>query len=194
MTLKAHAEYDRVWGIALFVKNTLTPTFSSLNYHTTCGLKRFDPENQEDTVERGVILGTAVIEGIEYRIATTHFTWSKDGNCATPAQIAHMDSLTALMSKEPPHLLCGDFNIPRGRNPLYNNLITMYEDCIPDAVTSSLDRTFHRLGNDPEKSVLFDSFVVDYIFSQAPYSVHDVRLTFGISDHAAVVGTVAVRV
>ena len=128
--------------------------------------------------------------GDEYDIISTHFTWAPNGNIASPAQRTDLAALLTYTKKLPPHLLCGDFNIPRGHNELYEKLRTQYEDPIPSTYHSTLDQQFHRKGNDPTLQHLFTDYVVDYIFSQPPYVVSDVRLQFGLSDHAAVITTI----
>jgi hypothetical protein len=78
-------------------------------------------------------------------------------------------------------------NMPRGYNANYEHFIKRYIDTIPKQYMSSLDRNLHRLGSDPDlKSPMFESYMVDYIFSQPPYIVEDVLLHFGVSDHAGV--------
>ena len=81
-------------------------------------------------------------------------------------------------------------NIPRHHNFLYEKFLEQYKDNIPAEYKSSLDKSMHLFGNDSEKNVLFTDYMVDYIFSQAPYRVQNVRLEFGISDHAAVIADV----
>jgi endonuclease/exonuclease/phosphatase family metal-dependent hydrolase len=49
----------------------------------------------------------------------------------------------------------------------------------------------HRIGHLPEKQNLFTDYMVDYVFTQAPYTAHDVELVFDLSDHAAVVATIS---
>ena len=89
-----------------------------------------------------------------------------------------------------PHVFCGDFNIPRGHNVLYETLTTRYTDSVPATYASSLDKNIHRKGDDISRAHLFTSFMVDYVFTQKPYQAENVRLEFGISDHAAVVADV----
>jgi len=81
-------------------------------------------------------------------------------------------------------------NTPRGINPSYPDLVAHYTDHIPPAYTSSLDRALHRLGTNPEKTQLFDSFMVDYLLSTPEFITNDVRLQFGLSDHAGIVAEV----
>ena len=130
-------------------------------------------------------------DGQMYSIATVHLMVTPDGK-EIPAQTASVKKLLKFLDTKEPHILCGDFNIPRGYNTNYHLFTDKYIDTIPHLYTSSLDRTLHRDGNNPElHSPIFDIYMVDYIFSQPPYSVSDVRLEFGVSDHAAVLAQIS---
>ncbi len=123
-----------------------------------------------------------------FSIATTHAPVTKDGH-RDQNQITAITQLLDMSSKEVPHVLCGDFNMPRGVNTLYQDMTAHYTDAIPPQYTSSLDRKLHRCGQRTTLNApIFDSYMVDYIFTKAPYTAHDVRLEFGVSDHAAVIG------
>ena len=125
-------------------------------------------------------------DGHTYRIATTHLMVTRNG-LASPEQTASATALIDTLTPYPPHLLCGDFNMPRGYNTNYERFTTRYTDTIPTKYTSSLDRTLHRDGKSTDLNApIFDIYMVDYIFTQSPYQVQDVQLHFGISDHAAV--------
>jgi exonuclease III len=142
----------------------------------------FDPTDFRATKAQVVILAQLG----EVTIATTHFTWGPDGSAATPEQTADLRALLNYLASKSPHVLCGDFNLPRGHNPLYPELCKHYTDTIPRNYRSSLDGTLHRRGGSPDKAFLFTDYMVDYLFTQPPYTASDVILTFGISDHAAV--------
>ena len=124
-----------------------------------------------------------------YKIATTHLPDTEDG-LETEFQIRSINNLLQCLDQENPHLICGDFNIPRGYNSLYNNICNNYQDNIPTNYKSSLDRTLHHMGNKIIDQPIFDEYMVDYIFTKIPYETKDVRLEFGISDHAGVVASV----
>ena len=149
-----------------------------------------DPKTGRSSIWRQLLVAQFTTNGGIFVIATTHFTWSPDGH---PNDIQRTDLGQMLQTTKtlPPHLLCGDFNIPRLHNELYLQLANVYTDNIPPQYRSSLDRTLHRAGNDPERAIVFDEYMVDYLFSQPAYNVTDVRLEFGVSDHAAVIGEVA---
>lgn len=139
----------------------------------------------------GYIFGTLEHQGNLYHIATTHVMVTPNG-LPTEHQTQGVKKLQSLLSTEKTHVLCGDFNIPRGFNSLYDELTKTYIDTIPTDYKSSLDANIHRLGKLKQNlnAPIFDSYMVDYLFAQPEYMVSDVRLQFGVSDHAAVVATI----
>jgi endonuclease/exonuclease/phosphatase family metal-dependent hydrolase len=191
MTHKIQNGEDCIAGTAIFVARDIQASYRTEYYHAPPGdLPLYDPARNRETIRHGIVFAQFEYQGNQYLLGSTHFTWVERGEEPSPEQAQDLKALIALTAKEPAHILCGDFNIPRGYNALYNSLHASYVDAIPPHYTSSLDKTLHRLGDNPEKQIMFDSFMVDYIFSQPPYAVSDVRLEFGISDHAAVIGTV----
>ncbi|MFN3188270.1 MAG: endonuclease/exonuclease/phosphatase family protein [Candidatus Paceibacteria bacterium] len=159
-------------------------------YFPTGGITLQNDALHRETTAHGYIIGDCNVGGANYRICTTHFTWTARGDIACQDQKDDMKTLLGSLSGELAHILCGDFNIPRGFNPLYGELCAYYEDNIPLSYTSSLDKNFHRMGNVASRSHLFTHFMVDYIFTQSPYRAENVELIFGVSDHAAVVADV----
>jgi exonuclease III len=154
---------------------------------TGINIVEFDIERKRATQRHFVLL--AELEGLY--IGVTHFTWNPKGEKADKNQTDDMNNMLDKLAGKPPHILCGDFNIPRHQNKLYENLTAVYTDNIPPSYHSSLDKNLHRFGATPSLQKLFDSFMVDYLFSQPGYTVSDVKLEFGISDHAAVIGTIS---
>jgi endonuclease/exonuclease/phosphatase family metal-dependent hydrolase len=145
---------------------------------------------RKNNFKNGLLGVRTIVNDAEYLVYTTHFTWTEDGETPSQEQIESMNALLTHTQTLEPHLLCGDFNIPRNINYLYKNLVGEYVDNIPAQYVSSLDKDLHRLKDNMEKKRVLDTFMVDYVFSQHPYKVSDVRLEFDLSDHAAVVGTV----
>lgn len=113
-------------------------------------------------------------------IATTHFTWSKNGQ-TTSVQHRDLDRLLAITRQLPPHILCGDFNAPRGRE-IFSRLATAYHDNIPLDITTTLDGKLHKAA--PLE------YVVDGMFSHPDYEVSQVQIVGGVSDHMALVAQV----
>lgn len=177
-------------GIALC---THTPVQNIQLYYyrgAETGLEIFRDDRINETYKNGVLSASVTLGEKSFTVATTHFTWTPDGELPSAEQINDMDVLLSHIETLEPHIICGDFNIPRNHNVLYKRLTERYTDSVPMTYASSLDASLHRLGSVPEKQHLFTSFMVDYIFTQPPYTACDVRLEFGLSDHAAVVATI----
>ena len=178
------------FGIAICTKNSIHDHKVFPYDSNTDRVTYYNDSQKSETVLSNILI-ISVKHGQEgYLIGTTHFTWAPDGAHPSPEQEQDMALFLKTVSKFPPHVMCGDFNIPRGVNPLYDKLMQVYTDEIPQHYTSSLDPDKHHLGNNPDLAVLFDEYMVDYILSQPPYRATNVRLEFGISDHAAVIGTI----
>lgn len=156
------------------------------------GITQQNQARHHETTAHGYIMADCLVSGVIYPVCATHFTWTARGDIACDYQKEDMKALLADLSTKSPHILCGDFNIPRGFNPLYETLIEQYIDAVPVQYTSSLDKNYHRMGNVASRSHLFTHFMVDYIFTQPPYRAENVELIFGVSDHAAVVADIHV--
>ena len=175
-------------NIGVMIASQLPFTTLSNYYHgSASGIVLFDNENHPDTTSFVYLLADIIVDGDVYRIATTHAPDTKNGK-EDDFQILAMNKALKLLDHENPHVFCGDLNMPRGYNSIYKNFTEKYQDCIPQMYKSSLDKNKHRLGNKKDlNQPIFDIFMVDYIFTQVPYKASDVRLEFGVSDHAAVV-------
>lgn len=122
----------------------------------------------------------------EYRMRVMHFTWSKKGE-PSALQMIHMVKLREYLRKSGEIVLCGDFNIPRG-NTLYVSLASVLKDNIPVEVETTIDPKLHYANvKTPGRLKL----VVDYIWSTPKYKVKNVRVIPGVSDHCAIICTVA---
>jgi endonuclease/exonuclease/phosphatase family metal-dependent hydrolase len=142
-------------------------------------------------MHHGYILATLEHQSELFHIATTHIMDTPDG-MPTEHQTQAVKKILHLLQTEKPTVLCGDFNMPRGFNPLYEEFTKNYTDNVPATHKSSLDQSLHRLGHEKDLNApIFDIYMVDYIFSKPEYLVSDVRLQFGVSDHAAVIATVS---
>jgi exonuclease III len=174
-------------GLALASKSP-QQTESHYYYKSAAEITIYRSRIQE-TIAHPVIIGTVAHNDTMYTIATTHMIVTLDGK-ENDQQRAGMEKLLSILEAQPPHIVCGDFNMPRGHNTLYELVTEKYSDTIPTIYRSSLDKSLHRLGDVKNlDQPIFDEYMVDYIFTQPPYSASNVRLEFGISDHAAVVAT-----
>ncbi len=117
--------------------------------------------------------------GASFTIATTHFTWTPDGE-PNDKQRRDVAALLKVLTPFSELILCGDFNAPRG-GEIWAQLAARYQDNIPKEYLTSLDPHLHRLKNAKE-------LVVDGLWSTPQYRVFEVRLVEGVSDHKAVVG------
>ena len=182
---------SREHGIALCSKTEITNSDSMyyLDFETT--LPTHDPKNIPETVHYGLLHGNIMCGDDTFLCATTHFTWTAHGSRPSLAQTESLTRLFNYTDALKSHVLCGDFNIPRHESVLYTQLAEHYSDNVPLQYTSSLDKNIHHLGKDSEKDFLFSSFMVDYVFTKPPYKATDVRLEFGLSDHAAIVATIS---
>jgi len=124
-------------------------------------------------------------EGRFYRFGTTHFTWSMAG-ATTNEQLADFVRLKQALLPYPDYVLCGDFNAPRG-GELFSKFTDELSliDHLPANVTTTIDPQFHYAGA--------LELVVDTIFSTPEYSVTDVQVLEGISDHKGILAWVARR-
>ncbi|USN87360.1 MAG: endonuclease/exonuclease/phosphatase family protein [Candidatus Nomurabacteria bacterium] len=177
-----------VMGVMLASK---FPSTSKINYYHRGSpeIVKYENDRKEETESYPYIITNIETPSGIYNIATTHLMDTKDGH-EDVFQIRGMTRLLELLAKEEPHMICGDFNMPRGYNSLYEKVTKYYKDNIPAKYKSSLDKNLHRAGNKEIKQPIFDEYMVDYIFTQTPYEARDVRLEFGVSDHAAVVANI----
>ncbi len=192
-TIRSTPTTHRTEGIALGVRNKTSLMLGTRIYHLidpTGAIREFNRHDEDHGFNNPCLMADISYEGSDYRIGTTHFVWTPHGPTPTDTQHTAMKVLLNYMQNEHAHVLCGDFNIPRNLNPLYDVLVNEYTDAIPKKYTSSLDGSLHRLRDYPEHRDIFTSYMVDYVFTKAPFFATDVRLVFGVSDHAAVVATI----
>ncbi|MEZ4104303.1 MAG: hypothetical protein R3B60_03375 [Candidatus Paceibacterota bacterium] len=143
-----------------------------------------------DTLEKySYIMAKIKVGGEIFNIVTTHLIVTPDG-LTNELQTKVVTELLQVIKNEESHMICGDFNMPRGYNGLYELFTKKYADQIPLKYKSSLDKNLHRCGNMQLEQPIFDEYMVDYLFTQPPYRARNVRLEFGVSDHAAVIAEI----
>lgn len=162
----------------------------AIYYHKpTDEIVLFDRSDFHNTVSAAYIFSSFnTPEGI-YNIVTTHPLKTKDGT-EDEFQTGIIKVLLEKLADEESHIICGDFNIPRGYNSNYNLITDNYRDCIPDTYKSSLDKELHVKGHTEPNGPITEVYMVDYVFTQPPYQVENVRLEFGLSDHAGIVAEI----
>lgn len=177
---------------SVLIATKLPHEASTWHYYHPGGELQFENKaDRRETNRQGLVIVTFTDEtDVTYTILTNHFTAGLDDATASEAQKEDMDTLLNYTSSLPPHVLSADLNLPRQHNTLYTSLTNHYTDAIPAHERTSMDRDFHILGNDPEKSFIFDSCMVDYILTKPQYSAQNVRMQFGVSDHAAVIADI----
>jgi endonuclease/exonuclease/phosphatase family metal-dependent hydrolase len=135
-----------------------------------------------------VLLSAKILcNGKTFSVATTHFTWTPDG---IPNHYQEEDAraLLDLLSKMPGDVaLCGDFNMPRHVNALYNLFTARYSDVIPQSYFSSIDLSLHRSRNNPAAVADLCHYMVDYLFLSNGYLAENVHFQSGVSDHYALI-------
>ena len=179
-------------GIAILSVAPLTNVQRSFYRGNAGRVESLDMSTKERHLEtmKGCLLSADVPAGNTIiPIATTHFTWSADGKMTEP-QKEDAEKLLQILSRMPGVVLCGDFNIPRGINALYEKFAARYKDAIPASYTSSIDVNIHRAGTIPGERAKLERYMVDYLFLSSGYVADNVRLVCGVSDHCAIVADI----
>lgn len=179
-----------IMGIGIFSK---TPVLSSDAVYYVGGRGQMldsDSDNAAtfNSFNRMVLHADVEQGGVQYRIATTHFTWTPDGK-PNDEQRSDMDALKRSLDTLGEFVLCGDFNAPRG-GEMFAELSKDYRDNIPPQYVWSLDLSIHRAGNgslqEHARQAGLEGFMVDGLFTTSRYEARDVALVGGVSDHMAV--------
>ncbi|HEV3245246.1 MAG TPA: endonuclease/exonuclease/phosphatase family protein [Candidatus Paceibacterota bacterium] len=153
-------------------------------------MRQFDLTNARTKREsecRAVSFVDLEKDGERFRIATTHFTWTPDGN-ADDNQRADMNKLLTILAGLGEFVLSGDFNAPRG-GEIFSMLAQRYKDNIPSEYKTSIDLDLHRAAKIASEHM--DEKMVDGLFSTPQYAVSQVELHVGISDHLAITATIS---
>lgn len=164
------------WGIATFVRGQAT-TFAEQYY---VGDRTHIP-NYEHGVPNSAFRALIEAKVGEYNFITTHFTWTPGGT-VSDQQREDLALLLPLLQQREPLIFCGDLNAPRGKWT-FDEIAKRYIDNIPAHYTSSIDPVLHRAA--PLE------FMVDALFSTPEYTIQDVKLHEGLSDHMGITATVS---
>ena len=169
------------WGLA----QLYSPEFSSQQESYYVGgsgheLPVFFANEDPNAMWRAVSWVRGKLAEKSYTIATTHFTWSPQGQ-ATELQKKNLQGLLKIVTELPDLVITGDFNAPRG-GEIFAQLATQFKDNIPPEITTTIDGQFHKAGQ--------LEFVVDGFFSSEVYQVTQAQVISGVSDHQALVGLV----
>ncbi len=148
---------------------------------------RFNTHNADDLARLHETLAHVLLrcdvekDGEQFRISTTHFTWTPDGE-ANDFQRGDCAKMLGLLEKAGDIVFCGDLNAPRG-GEIFKKLSEHFTDNVPPQYNSSLDKELHRVKN--------LEHMVDCMFSTDGYVVSDVKMLSGLSDHCALTATIA---
>jgi endonuclease/exonuclease/phosphatase family metal-dependent hydrolase len=173
------ANENLVMGIALFSRLPTTHASQLFYRGSPDRLPRFDPttaQTKSQTQNHLVIACDVEKDNASFRIGTTHFPWTPDGR-ADDVQRNDLKILLEILDPLEEFVLCGDFNFPRGGD-LFDVMAVRFKDNIPTRYLTSIDPILHRSGA--------LELMVDGVFSTPGYSVSDVELHTGISDHCAI--------
>lgn len=166
------------WGIAVLTRVPVIRQTIAY-YADDPRIRVFETANDP---RRLILITELEHRGRRYRIATTHFTWSPDGEIVDE-QRADFVRLERALAPYPDYVLCGDFNAPRGREMFAKFTDELHLiDHLPRRVTTTIDADLHRAGD--------LQLVVDTIFSTSHYRVTDVKVLSGLSDHMGILATV----
>ncbi len=179
-------------GVAILSNSPLLGIKTNYYHEPIEGLPEFDrtsPETIHGTLKRALLSASIQTDIDYYTVATTHLTWTPVG-LVTDEQEKSAEELFKLLNVFEDVILCGDFNMPRGVNTLYERFTERYVDTIPTSYASSLDPERHRASANPEDLARITRFMVDYIFITKEYRAKNVHLKSGVSDHMAVVADV----
>lgn len=138
-------------------------------------------EDRFKTQKNFLIIVEANKNGEVYNLGFTHFPWTPDGE-ADNIQRVCAKKLLEIVEREGEMTLFGDFNAPRGKE-IFGMFTEKLKDNIPAYYETSVDENLHRAGK--------LMYMVDGCFTTPGYAASEVELRFGLSDHAAVLATIA---
>lgn len=157
-----------------------------INHHS---VRAYDPitdpipqftHSQFDRPDSRLLIAGIDANDALFRVAATHFPWSPMGK-VTDDQRQNMADMLEILNEYNDLILCGDFNTPRG-DELFDRLAIRYRDNIPSEVSTTVDQNLHRV-----KGL---QLVVDGIFTTPHYTVENVQILQGLSDHCGVIATI----
>lgn len=161
-----------LWGVAIFTNLKHAPA-EFVYYAGSADLHIFEKPGD---ASRALLSCEVEKEGKTYRCATTHFTWTPDGQ-STPQQERDLASLKRALTKYPDWILAGDFNAPRG-GEIFTQLAAILKDNVPTSATTTIDASLHYSGA--------LQLVVDSIFTSSEYETEQVEVVTGLSDHCGI--------
>lgn len=183
-------------GVALFTALPVIADGIEYYWGTPGKLPNFDLTNtktKHDSETRTVLYCDVKKANTVFRIATTHFTWTPDGE-PDDIQRGDLARMMPVLEKIGDFVVCGDFNAPRG-GEIFEKIAAQYKDNIPERYVWSLDLQIHRGGlehmTQEAANAGMPGLMVDGLFTTPAYVASDVELHNGVSDHCAITATIS---
>lgn len=170
---------DEKVGVAILSKYTL---LGSETYYCEERIEDYLVEKPDATHAPVLLLASVATADDVWQVGAVHFSWTPDG-APNARQRKHAELLIKHLQTKGELLVGGDFNIPRG-SELYHKLATSLRDNVPLEAQTTIDPDLHRVNMDNRGKL---ALVVDYAWSTKEYSVGDLRVVSGVSDHCALV-------
>jgi hypothetical protein len=151
------------------------------------------PEVINRTKRRPVLVVDAEYSGTVFSIGNCHFPYARDGG-GNEDQFNAVGSLSDVLKKIGPHVLCGAMVCPRDR-AIYNSLLREgLVDCVPGDIDCTLDLSHHKLAP-LIKNGSIPRVVVDFVwlYGNPNYECNFVGKRDGIADHTPLVAKFTVR-
>jgi len=177
-TKQNHQNKTKLWGLLTLSKLPIRQSGYEYYYGNPSLMPDFYPGLDPNIICRAILWIQVTHQKNIITFVNTHFIWSYNGE-VSDLQKNTLISLFRCLNRFSNCILSGDFNSPRGKE-IFSALSGKYKDNIPHNVTTTIDNAIHR-------SVDTIQYVVDGIFSSPIYSVTDVAILNGISDHIAMV-------
>ena len=176
------------WGIAIISKYELE---NSKQHHIGAvgdTVPHFDHDIAFE-LQQGSALQTAElsIDGTRFTVGNVHFPRGGRGQDIMDYQRDSLLQLIAAMQTYEELVMAGDLNSPR-RWEIFDTIAEHFTDNIPLSYPTTIDINLHKNGaKDP---VGMSELVIDCLFTTPHYSVSNVVLFNGVSDHFAVTGDI----
>ena len=169
-----------ILGVAQLTKLSVKKTQKDYYVGQENQIPIFFHQRNPNSLNRCLLTNLIQKEDKQFEVATTHFTWSKNGQTSS-LQLKNFADLKQILKKYSDLILCGDFNAPRGKE-IFSELSAMYKDNIPQEVTTTIDPKLHKARG--------LQLVVDGLFTSDKYAAKEVKVVSGVSDHQAIVAEI----
>lgn len=165
------------WGVAIFSPYPIVN--SRVEYYggnsNDLPLLTLGPKGEPLVTAARVFVGGTIEE---FNVGTTHGAWTTEGS-ASDQQREDSEKLLRQLEATQNIFIAGDFNAPRG-GEIHSGLVTRggFRYWIPNSVTTTIDGQRHRAGK--------LELVVDHAFTRGGYTVEQLEVIDGKSDHLAI--------